>query len=126
MKWFAGALVFFSELGMYAGLFWWGYTGFSGYWGWLVGLSVPFFVSVIWTLMLSPKAPRSLPHPAKEIVRLAFLLAGAVAAWMADAQVLSIITAAFALVGTAMGYRWPFDEEPAAASGTATTDPSAE
>mgnify|MGYP005813099069 CR=1 FL=1 len=125
MKWFAGSLVFLSELGMYAGLFWWGYTTFPGFWGWLVGLAIPFFVSVLWSLSLSPKAPRPLPTPVKTITRLVLLLAGAVAWWLADAPLLSIITAAFALVGTAMAARWPIDEEPAAAS-SANTAPADE
>ncbi len=32
MKWFGGTLVFLAELAMLAGLFWWGYTNFDGYW----------------------------------------------------------------------------------------------
>jgi hypothetical protein len=122
MKWLGGTLVFLAELSMLAGLFWWGYTTFDGYWGWLIGLSVPFFVSVIWSLSLSPRAPRPLPTPVKVSTRLVLLLAGAAAWWLADEQVVAIITAAFALAGTYIAERWPFDmpgvadaEAPAAA-----------
>lgn len=109
MKWLGGTLVFAAELAMFAGLFWWGYTTFEGYWGWLVGLSVPFFVSVIWSLSLSPKAPRPLPTSLKITVRLVLLLAGAATWWLADLPVVAILTAASALVGTAIAKRWPID-----------------
>jgi hypothetical protein len=109
MKWLGGTLVFLAELAMFAGMFWWGYSTFDGYWGWLVGLSVPFFVSVIWSLSLSPKAPRPLPTPLKITVRLVLLLAGAAAWWLADMHVIAIVTAAFAIIGTAIAKRWPFD-----------------
>jgi len=110
MKWLGGTLVFLAELAMYAGLFWWGYTSFSGYWGWLVGLSIPFFVSVLWSVTLSPKAPRPLPTPAKVTTRLVLLLAGAAAWWLSDVHLAAIATAASALVGTAIAARWPIDE----------------
>jgi hypothetical protein len=110
MKWLGGTLVFAAELAMYAGGFWWGYTTFSGYWGWLVGLTIPFFVSVFWSLTLSPRAPRPLPTPLKVTVRLVLLLAGAAAWWFADLPVVAIATAASALVGTAIATKWPIDE----------------
>jgi hypothetical protein len=109
MKWLGGSLVFAAELSMFAGLFWWGYTTFDGYWGWLVGLSIPFFVSVVWSLSLSPRAPRPLPTPAKITTRLVLLLVGAAAWWLADQHIVAIITAVFALVGTYIAERWPFD-----------------
>jgi hypothetical protein len=109
MKWLGGTLVFLAELAMFAGLFWWGYSTFEGYWGWLIGLSVPFFVSVIWSLSLSPKAPRPLPTPLKITTRLILLLVGAAVWWLADQQVVAVVAAAFALVGTYIAQRWPFD-----------------
>ena len=109
MKWLGGTLVFLAELAMYAGLFWWGYTTFDGYWSWLIGLSIPFFVSVFWSLCLSPKAPRPLPTPLKITTRLVLLLIGAVAWWFADQQAIAVITVAFALVGAYIAERWPFD-----------------
>ena len=109
MKWLGGTLVFLAELAMYAGFFWWGYTNFDGYWSWLWGLSIPFFVSVIWSVSLSPKAPRPFPRPMKIGVRLILLLAGAAAWWLTDQHVVAIITAAFALVGSYIAERWPFD-----------------
>ncbi|MGC4175091.1 YrdB family protein [Demequina sp.] len=109
MKWLGGTLVFLAELAMYAGMFWWGYTSFPHFWGWLVGLGVPFFVSVFWSLTLSPKAPRPLPTPAKVITRLVLLLAGATAWWLADVRWAAIATAASALVGTALAAKYPID-----------------
>lgn len=109
MKWLGGTLVFLAELSMFAGLFWWGYTEFDGYWSWLIGLSIPFFVSVFWSLCLSPRAPRPLPTPLKITTRLVLLLVGAAAWWLAEQPVVAIITAAFALVGTFIAQRWPFD-----------------
>jgi len=109
MKWLGGTLVFLAELSMFAGLFWWGYTTFDGYWGWLIGLSIPFFVSVIWSLSLSPRAPRPFPTPLKIGVRLILLMAGAVAWWFADQPVVAVVTGAFALAGTYIAERWPFD-----------------
>jgi len=129
MKWFGGTLVFLAELSMLAGLFWWGYSEFDGYWRWLIGLSVPFFVSVIWSVSLSPKAPRPFPAPIKTTVRLILLLAGAAAWWFADQQTVAIITAAAALIGTAIAWRWPIDipgrDEPATqpTEATATEEP---
>jgi hypothetical protein len=109
MKWLGGTLVFLAELAMIAGMFWWGYTQFDGYWSWLIGLSIPFFVSVIWSVSLSPRAPRPLPTPLKTTVRLALLLAGAAAWWFADQQAAAVITAAFAIIGTLIAKRWPID-----------------
>ena len=117
MKWFGGTLVFLAELAMLAGLFWWGYTNFDGYWSWLYGLTIPFFVSVIWSLSLSPKAPRPFPPAIKSTVRLVLLLAGAAAWWATGNHVVGIATAAAAIVGTAIATRWPFDE-----AGTATAE----
>jgi len=119
MKWLGGTLVFLAELAMYAGMFWWGYTTFDGFWGWLIGLSVPFFVSVFWSLTLSPRAPRPLPMPVKVTTRLALLLAGAAAWWFAELQWAAIAAAASALVGTAIAARYPIDE-PGAAEATGT------
>ena len=110
MKWFGGTLVFAAELAMLAGLFWWGYTNFDGYWSWLFGLTIPFFVSVIWSLSLSPKAPRPFPPAIKSTVRLVLLLAGAAAWWATGNHVVGIATAAAAIVGTVIATRWPFDE----------------
>lgn len=110
MKWLGGTLVFLAELAMYAGMFWWGYTTFDGFWSWLVGLSIPFFVSVLWSLTLSPKASRPLPTPAKVTTRLVLLLAGAAAWWLTDLHLAGIATAASALVGTAIAARYPIDE----------------
>ena len=110
MKWLGGTLVFLAELAMYAGMFWWGYSTFPHYWGWLVGLTVPFAVSVIWSLSLSPRAPRPLPTPAKVTTRLVLLLAGAAAWWLADLHLAAIATAASALVGTAIAAKYPIDE----------------
>jgi len=109
MKWLGGTLVFLAELAMYAGLFWWGYTQFDGYWSWLFGLTIPFFVSVVWSLSLSPKAPRPFPTPIKITVRLALLLAGAAAWWLAGNHIVGLATAATALIGTAIAARWPID-----------------
>ena len=109
MKWLGGTLVFLAELAMYAGLFWWGYTNFDGYWSWLWGLSIPFFVSVIWSVSLSPKAPRPFPTPVKIGVRLVLLLAGAAAWWLTDQHILAIVTGVFALAGSYIAERWPFD-----------------
>lgn len=119
MKWLGGTLVFLAELAMYAGMFWWGYVTFDGFWRWLIGLSIPFFVSVFWSLTLSPKAPRPLPTPAKVATRLALLLVGAVAWWFADVYWAAIATAASALIGTAVAARYPIDEPGVAV----TTDP---
>ena len=115
MKWFGGTLVFAAELAMFAGLFWWGYTQFDGYWSWLYGLTIPFFVSVVWSLSLSPKAPRPFPTPIKVTVRLALLLIGAAAWWATGNHIVGLATAAAAIVGTVIATRWPFDE-----AGTAT------
>ena len=96
----------------------------DGYWAWLAGLTIPFFVSVIWSVSLSPKAPRPLPIAAKITTRLVLLLAGAAAWWLADLHVAAIATAASALVGTAIATRWPFDMPGVAdAKASATSQP---
>ena len=125
MKWLGGVLVFGAELGMYAGLFWWGYSSFEGYWGWLIGLSVPFFVSVIWSVKLSPRAPKPFPTPLKIGVRLALMLAGAAAWLVTDWTMTGLAVAAAALIGTVIATRWPFDVTPrhTASYGTEITTP---
>ena len=109
MKWLGGTLVFLAELAMYAGLFWWGFSEFGAYWRWLIGLSVPFFVSVVWSVSLSPRAPKPLPTPMKIAVRLVLMLTGAAAWWLAGLPILAVATAAAALIGTAIALRWPID-----------------
>ncbi len=79
-------------------------------------------MSVIWSLSLSPKAPRPFPPAIKSTVRLFLLLAGAAAWWATGNHVVGIATAAAAIVGTAIATRWPFDEVGTAA--VAPTTPS--
>ena len=120
MKWLGGTLVFLSEMSMYAALFFWGYRNFDGYWGWLVGLTIPFFVSVFWSLCLSPRAPRPLPAPLKITVRLVLLLVGAATWWIIGPHLAAIAAATAALAGTAIAQRWPIDMP-----GVAATQPAA-
>lgn len=123
MKWLGGTLVFGAELGMFLGLFWWGYSTFDGYWGWLIGLSVPFFVSVIWSVYLAPRAPKPFAKPVKIGVRLALLLVGAAAWWVMDWTITALGVAAAALIGTAIATKWPIDLPPRHATAT-TPEPT--
>ena len=63
MKVFGSVLVFFAELGMLAGVAWWGFTTFEGGLAWVAGLGLALAIAVVWGIFLAPKATRPLPRP---------------------------------------------------------------
>lgn len=100
MKVFGSVLVFFAELGMLAGVAWWGFAAIEGGLAWAVGLGLALAIAVVWGIFLAPKATRPLPRPAQYWVRLLLLLSGAAALFAAGATALGVVQAALALVGT--------------------------
>lgn len=102
MKVFGAALVFFAELGMYAGyaVLGWSLGGGSLRLVWAVAL--PLVVAVAWGLFLSPKAARALPPGPKVVARLALMLGGAVAAWLAGSWWLAVAVVVCGAVGTVL------------------------
>ena len=111
MKWLGGTLIFLAELAMYVGLFMWGFQTFDTFFRWLVGLAVPLFVSVFWSLYLSPRAPKPLRQPVKMAVRTGLLLVGAAAFFVIGWTVWGIVTLALIAMGTVIAVRWPIDEQ---------------
>jgi hypothetical protein len=99
MKMFGSVLVFFAELGMLAALGWWGFVAFDGGLRWVVGPGLPLAVSVVWGLLLAPRATRPLPRPVQSVVRMFLLLGGAVALFSVGATTLGVAQAVVALVG---------------------------
>lgn len=103
MKFFGATLVFFAELGMLAGLAWWGVHAADGVAGWVLAALAVGLVATLWGLFLAPRAPRPLKPPLVAImVRLDLLLLGAAAAYFTGAKALGVATAALAIVGTAL------------------------
>jgi hypothetical protein len=109
MKWIGGTLIFLAELAMYVGLFLWGFLTFDTFFRWLVGLAVPLFVSVFWSLYLSPKAPKPLAPGLKLALRTALLLAGAAAFYVIGWDVWGTVTVILTVIGTLIGLRWPIE-----------------
>ncbi len=102
MKWTGATLVFLAELGMLAGFAWWGWTVADGVWSVALAVALVAVVAAVWGAFLSPKAPRTLRPPFALLLRIDLLLLGAVAAYAGGARALGIVTAVFALLGTAM------------------------
>lgn len=100
MKVFGSVLVFFAELGMLAGVAWWGFSTFEGGLAWVVGLGLALAIAVFWGIFLAPKATRPLPRPAQLVVRVFLLLCGAVALFAVGATVLGVVQAVLAVIGT--------------------------
>lgn len=101
MKWFGATLVFVAELGMLAGLAWWGLQVADGAAGWALALAAPVAAAVVWGAFLAPRAPKPLKPPLiATLVRLDLLLLGAAAAFFTGARELGIATAVAAVVGT--------------------------
>ncbi|NYI40872.1 YrdB family protein [Demequina lutea] len=102
MKWFGATLVFFAELGMLAGLAWWGFHAADGVAAWLLAVALPSVAVTLWGQFLAPKAPRRLKGIMLPFMRLNVLLLGALAAYLAGAVALGLATAVCAIIGTAM------------------------
>lgn len=102
MKWTGAALVFIAELGMLAGLAWWGFHAADGLPAWLLAVALPSVAVSLWGQFLAPKAPRRLTGIMLPFMRLNVLLLGALAAYLAGAVALGIVTAVCAVVGSAM------------------------
>ncbi|NTV40535.1 MAG: YrdB family protein, partial [Demequinaceae bacterium] len=101
-KWVGATLVFLAELGMLAGLAWWGFRAADGAAAWLLAVALPSVAVTLWGQFLAPKAPRRLKGIMLPFVRLNVLLVGALAAYLSGAPVLGVATAACAIVGAAM------------------------
>jgi len=102
VKWFGATLVFFAEVGMLAGLAWWGFQAADGVGGWLLAVALPSIAITVWGQFLAPKAPHRLKGIMLPFVRLNVLLIGALAAYLAGAPALGIATAVCAIIGAAM------------------------
>lgn len=114
-------LVFFAELGMLAGLAAWGWHVGDGPMRIVLAVGAPLVVAIVWGAFLAPRARKPLrPHVLAILVRLDLLLLGAAAAWGASITWLAVVTAAAAVVGTALAWL-DNPEAPVPGSNTTTT-----
>lgn len=87
---------------MLVGFAWWGFHVADGLAAWAIAVGLCSVVAAVWGAFLSPKALRPLRPLFAVLLRIDLLLLGAAAAFASGAHLLSIVTAVFALVGTAM------------------------
>ncbi|MCB2413466.1 YrdB family protein [Demequina sp. TTPB684] len=102
MRSFGAALVFFAEMGMLIGFVVLGLWSGDGPMSVVLAIALPAAVAVVWGVFLAPRAPRVLPSRIGLVFRLALILAGAVAAWIAGVAWLAVVTVVLAVVGMVM------------------------
>jgi hypothetical protein len=85
------------------------------YWGsqtgseavpWVLALTAPAVVAVVWGTFLSPKRRIDLPKPVRFLLELAVVAAAALALFATGHDVLAIVLAAVALVSGLLNYAW--------------------
>lgn len=85
LRWAVLTLRFLAELGMLAGLAYWGATTGEGATAWVLGLGAPAAAAVVWGLFVSPRAKRPVPLPIRLAIEIDLFVATAIALWFADA-----------------------------------------
>ena len=121
MKWFGATLVFFSEIGMLAGLAWWGFHAADGVAGWVLAVAIPAVALTLWGQFLAPKAPHRLHGFMLAFVRFDALMLGAIAAFVSGAVSLGIATAVCAIIGTVTARGFTGEIEPLASPGNGSS-----
>jgi hypothetical protein len=120
MKWFGATLLFFSELGMLAGLAWWGFHAADGVVGWVLAVAIPAVAVTLWGQFLAPKAPHRFKGFMLAFLRFDALMLGAFAAYVSGAVSLGIAIAVCAIIGTATARGFAGEVEPLNSSGTSS------
>lgn len=101
------ALAFLLELGVLAGLAYWGWTlGGNFAEKFALGGALAVIALVVWAQFGAPRSVRRLKGNAYWVLRGAFDLAGALALFAAGLTVTAIAFAVVAAINVALGYAW--------------------
>lgn len=85
LRWSILTLRFLAELGLLAGLAYWGATAGEGAMAWALGIGAPLVAAVVWGLFVSPKAKRPVSVPVRLAIEIDLFAVTAVALWLVDA-----------------------------------------
>jgi hypothetical protein len=73
---------------------------------WVLALTAPAAVAIVWGIYLAPKRKVDLPKPVRFAIELGVFTVAAVALWGTGQETLAIVLAAVALVSGALNYLW--------------------
>jgi Protein of unknown function (DUF2568) len=76
---------FLCEVGLLAGLAYWGFTVGEGATAWLLGIGAPAVAAVVWGLFVAPKAKVPVSMPIRLSIELDLSILVAVALWFSGA-----------------------------------------
>jgi Protein of unknown function (DUF2568) len=79
------------ELGLLAGLAYWGFTVGEGATAWLLGLGAPTVAAIAWGLFVAPKAKYPVSMPIRLSIEIDLFILAALALWFADAPVAGLL-----------------------------------
>ena len=82
---------FLCELGLLAGLAYWGFTVGEGATAWLLGLGAPALAAVVWGLFVAPKARYPVSMPVRVSIELDLFILATLALWFAGAPVAGLL-----------------------------------
>jgi hypothetical protein len=85
------AIRFLCELGLLAGLAYWGFTVGEGATAWLLGLGAPAVAAVVWGLFVAPKARYKVSMPIRLSIELDLFILATLALWFAGAPVAGLL-----------------------------------
>ena len=108
---------FLLELAALAATSYWGFATASGFTQWILGLSAPAAVIVVWALFVSPKRRFDLPHPARFSIELAVFAAAVLALVDAGRPALAVVLALLELISGTLNYVSEDRSEPPADAG---------
>ena len=85
------AIRLLCELGLLAGLAYWGFTVGEGATTWLLGLGAPAVAAVAWGLFVAPKARYKVSMPIRLSIELDLFILAALALWFAGVPVAGLL-----------------------------------
>jgi hypothetical protein len=98
-------LRFLCELGLLAGLAYWGFRVGEGAWGFVLGIGAPVLAAVIWGLFVAPKAKRPVPLFVRVLIEIDLFILTAILLWFAEQPTLGIALGVLG-VGTSLANAW--------------------
>ena len=93
---------FLCELGLLAGLAYWGFTAGEGATAWLFGIAAPAVAAVVWGLFVAPKAKYPVSMPIRLSIELDLFILAALALWFAGAPVAGLLLGVFGATTSAL------------------------
>lgn len=85
------AIRFLCELGLLVGLAYWRFTAGEGATAWLLGIGAPAVATVVWGLLVAPKARYPVSMPIRLSIEIDLFILATLALWFADAPVAGLL-----------------------------------